>query len=122
MDEYFVIIRGVPAKDDGWSENREGASWDELQRGKCPDCGGDWVWFEAGYVSGTRKCLGKPTRTMDNPSFPDGKQNTYNPCGGCGSMFSAIPGRNPTIQRARFYQQGLDPGHIHPNKEQVSLK
>ena len=29
----------------------------------CPDCGGDLVWYEAGYTPGTRKCMGKPTTT-----------------------------------------------------------
>ncbi len=26
----------------------------------CPDCGGDLVWWEAGYVPGTRNCVGLP--------------------------------------------------------------
>lgn len=34
-----------------------GAWWD-VPLPACPDCGGEIVWYEAGYVPGTRKCLG----------------------------------------------------------------
>jgi len=35
-------------------------AWWEVPLPRCPDCGGDLVWYEAGYVPGTRKCLGVP--------------------------------------------------------------
>lgn len=38
-----------------------GRAWWEVPLPACPDCGGDLVWYEAGYVPGTRKCMGKPT-------------------------------------------------------------
>lgn len=63
MSEYSVTIKGETAEDDGlrveipvWADDW----WGNLQVGRCPDCGGDWVWYEAGYVPGTRKCLGVP--------------------------------------------------------------
>ena len=34
-------------------------AWWEVPLPPCPKCGGDLVWYEAGYVPGTRKCLGK---------------------------------------------------------------
>jgi hypothetical protein len=77
--DYQVIIKGELEEDDGWSVDWPGAGWMNLQSGICPDCCGEWVWAEAGYVPGTRKC----------------RQ--------CGSMFSAMPGRKPTIQRERCY-------------------
>lgn len=35
-------------------------AWWEVPLPSCPKCGGDFVWYEAGYVPGTRKCMGKP--------------------------------------------------------------
>ena len=48
----------------------EGAWWD-VPLPQCPDCGDDVVWYEAGYVPGTRKCVGlpiggRPTTLMDS--------------------------------------------------------
>ena len=47
----------------------------------CPDCGGDIVWYEAGYVPGVRKCLGRPIGRTDG-------RPVYDQEGGCGSMFT----------------------------------
>ena len=59
----------------------EGAWWD-VPLPPCPDCGGDLVWWEAGYVPGTRRCLGAPLRVG-----PDG-EGVYDVEGGCGSLFT----------------------------------
>lgn len=58
MSEHF-IIRGklVAATPENTIEIPRPTGWDENQTGECPDCGGVWVWFEAGNVPGTRKCL-----------------------------------------------------------------
>lgn len=56
-------------------------AWWDVPLPPCPDCGGELVWFEAGYVPGTRRCMGPPVGgTDDAPS--------YELDGGCGSMFS----------------------------------
>lgn len=47
----------------------------------CPDCGGDVVWYEAGYVPWARRCVGQPIREDDG--LP-----VYDDEGGCGSMFT----------------------------------
>jgi len=39
----------------------DGAWW-EILLPPCPKCGGDLVWYEAGYVPGTRKCMGIPLK------------------------------------------------------------
>lgn len=83
MSEYIVRIGGEESEDDGWTGELPGAGWEFAQAGECPDCGGKWVWFEAGYVPGTRKCLN------------------------CGSMFSVQQARQQggswTLRRERFY-------------------
>ena len=62
-------------------------AWYDVPLPPCPDCGGDLVWWEAGYVPGTghipgtRKCVGQPTGKSDG-------RPTYDPDGGCGSLFS----------------------------------
>jgi hypothetical protein len=56
MSDYSVIIKGATTKDDGWEEPLPGNAWEHSQEGKCPDCGGKWVWAEAGNVPGTREC------------------------------------------------------------------
>lgn len=53
-----------------------GAWWD-VPLPACPDCGGTLVWWEAGYVPGTRRCVG--------PQRADGSHDVD---GGCGSLFS----------------------------------
>jgi hypothetical protein len=63
-------------------------AWWEVPLPSCPECGGDIIWFEAGYVPGTRKCMGKPIKITDDQHFPDGKRKSYNPNDGCGAMFS----------------------------------
>ena len=70
MDAYFADI-GPIGGEDGC------IAWHEMPLPACPDCGGDLVWWEAGYVPGTRKCLGHEVLA--------GK---YDPNGGCGSLFS----------------------------------
>lgn len=60
-------------------------AWWEVALPPCPDCGADIVWYEAGYVPGTRKCTG------------------------CGSMFSVQRSRESgkisglALERERFY-------------------
>lgn len=58
-----------------------GAWWEVPLTGLCPDCGGDLVWWEAGYVPGTRKCLGHPVSYSDQGP-------RYDTDGGCGSLFA----------------------------------
>lgn len=64
MSEYQVRIRGEEREDDGLSiemgSTRAGKAWWEIPLPQCPDCGGDLVWYEAGYVPGTRACKGEP--------------------------------------------------------------
>jgi hypothetical protein len=55
-DNYKVIIKGKVVRDDGFRQDLPGSSWDLAQEGTCPDCGGTWVWAEAGNVPGTREC------------------------------------------------------------------
>ncbi len=56
--------------------------WWSVPLPPCPDCGGDLVWYEAGYVPGARRCMGaRIGGTIEAPS--------YDHDGGCGSMFSA---------------------------------
>lgn len=59
-DSYMVQVAGRLVDDDGLRVEMgpvTGAWWD-LPLPACPDCGGDVVWHEAGYVPGTRKCQG----------------------------------------------------------------
>lgn len=51
-----TLIRDQMAADDGWQAIIRPGGWEHLQEGRCPDCGGTWVWYEAGYVPGARKC------------------------------------------------------------------
>lgn len=71
MSEYQVKIRGEYADDDGlrieMPKTEPHQAWYEIDLPPCPDCGGDIIWWEAGYVPGTRKC------------------------NGCGSLFSVRP-------------------------------
>lgn len=70
-------------------------AWWEVPLPPCPDCGGDLVWYEAGYVPGTRKCMGKPT----GPG-----EKTYDQDGGCGSLFNVhTEGGHAILVRERFY-------------------
>lgn len=91
---YLVRIQQNLIEDDGWYQElvlNENEAWYNAELPSCPDCGGDLVWFEAGYVPGTRKCLGKP---IDD--------KTYLIKNGCGSMFNFD--FNPfKIRRERFY-------------------
>jgi hypothetical protein len=55
--------------------------WWDVPLPPCPDCGGDLVWYEAGYVPGARRCMGAPiSRDEHGPAYAQD--------GGCGSMFS----------------------------------
>jgi hypothetical protein len=102
-DDYQVRIRDELTEDDGLALDLgplgPGEAWWEKPLPPCPDCGGALVWFEAGYVPGTRKCLGAAIGTT-----PDGRA-TYDPDGGCGSMFAVrTPEGGPvTLRRERFY-------------------
>jgi hypothetical protein len=63
MTEYEVQIKGRRAPDDGLTINMGvlgNRAWHEVPLPACPDCGGDLVWYEAGYVPGTRRCMGLP--------------------------------------------------------------
>ena len=101
-DDYHVIIRGEPADDDGLRiemgrVQRDASMWD-LSLPRCPDCGGDMVWYEAGYVPGTRKCLGAPVGRT-----PDGRPE-YDTASGCGSMYSVqIDDGAVYVRRERMY-------------------
>lgn len=58
-DTYHVCIRGATGADDGLTIDMPRAQdqpWYDVPLPDCPDCGGDLVWFEAGYVPGTRRC------------------------------------------------------------------
>lgn len=59
---HAVLIRDEMTDDDGLSIDMgalaAGVAWWEVPLPPCPDCGGQVVWWEAGYVPGTRKCLG----------------------------------------------------------------
>jgi hypothetical protein len=84
MREYQVVIRGEHVEDDGYRQDlecAEGQAWYEVALPACPDCGGDLVWWEAGYAPGTRRCLGRSIGTR-------GGQPAYREDGGCGSLFS----------------------------------
>ena len=59
MNEYSVKIKGEFMDDDGLRVEIKTVPndfWGNLQSGRCPDCGGEWIWHEAGNVPGTRKC------------------------------------------------------------------
>jgi predicted RNA-binding Zn-ribbon protein involved in translation (DUF1610 family) len=56
MSDYLVRIGCAYVADDGLLLDLPGSSWDQAQTGTCPDCGGTWVWAEAGNVPGTREC------------------------------------------------------------------
>lgn len=95
--QYKVRIKGKLTKDDGWREDRPN-NWDDNQQGVCPDCGGDWLWYEAGYVPGTRKCLGQPIGEDEHGN------HRYDVDGGCGSLFSVQQqGEQWYLRRERFY-------------------
>lgn len=103
MNDYEVKIRGEYTEDDGLRLDlgplAERTAWWEHPLPPCPDCGGDVVWYEAGYTPGARKCLG--------PRLP-GSQQSYEEDGGCGSMFEVHGAgdagqRHIVLTRARFY-------------------
>lgn len=94
--DYEVRIRGEYAQDDGLTIDlgtlRPGQAWWEVPLPACPDCGGDIVWYEAGYLPGTRRCMGK--RNEDG-AYADG---------GCGSFFLVeTENRHFILTRSRFY-------------------
>ena len=98
MADYTVLTKGEYAQDDGLCIEmpRQGdLRWYELLLPPCPDCGGDLVWAEAGYVPGTRKCMGRPV----------GPGPAYEESNGCGSMFSIMTaqGGRVWLRRERFY-------------------
>ena len=86
MSEYQVKIRGEYADDDGlrieMPRTTPYQAWHEIPLPACPDCGGDLVWYEAGHVPGTRKCMGQPDH-HDQDDEP-----VYREENGCGSLFS----------------------------------
>ncbi|HUW12476.1 MAG TPA: hypothetical protein VM537_22310 [Anaerolineae bacterium] len=66
MTGHRVRIRGLECDDDGLCmemgamPSGAGEAWWLMPLPLCPDCGGDLVWWEAGYVPGTRACGGEP--------------------------------------------------------------
>ena len=82
---YQVQIGEELAADDGWQQplvrQEETQAWWDVPLPACPDCSEELVWYEAGYVPGTRKCQG------------------------CGSLFhvDAEPERGLFIRRERLY-------------------
>lgn len=62
MSEHTCIIRGETAEDDGLEIDMgpTHGDWATVPLPRCPDCGGDLIWWEAGYVPGTRRCVGAP--------------------------------------------------------------
>jgi len=82
MREYDVRIGESYTSDDGYEDTVPAPDgWGDIQVGDCPDCGGQWVWAEAGLVPGARECTQ------------------------CGSRFSAEPLADGTakITRLRHY-------------------
>lgn len=103
MRDYTVVIKGTRTEDDALTiemgQVRPGQAWWDLPLPPCPDCGGDVVWYEAGYVPGTRKCMGRPV----DHDVRDGAA-IYAQDGGCGSLFSVqTTTRRVTLRRERFY-------------------
>jgi hypothetical protein len=95
---YQVQIKGRLVEDDGFRESRP-SGWDANQTGTCPDCGGDWVWAEAGHVPGTRQCMGMPVAGVTSDVI-GGKAYL----GGCGSFFSVQQGKGGWfLRRERYY-------------------
>ena len=90
-----VIIKGEENENDGLSINMGpvNGSWYDISLPPCPDCGGDVVWFEAGYVPGTRKCVGK----INN-------NGRYAIDGGCGSFFSVAVHDNHVYLERQIFQ------------------
>lgn len=63
MGKHYVVIRGERAGDDGYHQDLDcgpDQAWYDAPLPTCPDCGGDLIWWEAGYVPGTRACAGEP--------------------------------------------------------------
>jgi predicted RNA-binding Zn-ribbon protein involved in translation (DUF1610 family) len=64
-------------------------AWYDVPLPACPDCGGEVVWAEAGYVPGTRQCTG------------------------CGSLFSVQTERVPDPPAKPVkYSYECDNGHV----------
>jgi ribosomal protein S27AE len=63
----LTIIRGEVAESDGYQVEVIPGGWEHLQTGTCPDCGGTWVWAEAGSVPGARKCTTCGSQFMAEP-------------------------------------------------------
>lgn len=104
---YFVQGRYVSADDAAdvaviSEEKPDSCGWWEVPLPPCPDCGGDLVWWEAGYVPGTRKCLGQPEGHEDGLPL-------YDQDGGCGSLFTveSMPDELTSVQAAEAF--GLSP-------------
>jgi len=90
--EYLVRLKDEETEDDNLRVEIPldvDDFWRNLQSGTCPDCGGTWVWWEAGYVPGTRKCVGRPVGFCHNPTAPDPIPQ-FDIDGGCGSFFTVL--------------------------------
>lgn len=121
---YCVVTRGERRADDGFRAEilvDPDDWWKNLQSGECPDCGGTWVHWEAGYVPGTRRCVGQPTGYVTNPTMSD-PMPEFDPAGGCGSMFTVLGARYDddggddakrrgvaVLRRERFYWDDESP-------------
>ena len=106
MSDYRVRMQGETTDDDELTIDMgaiAGAWWD-VPLPACPDCGGDVVWYEAGFGPGTRKCMGQPVAVVDDAAYPDGKRRTYDEANSCGSMFSVqTDAGRASLRRERFY-------------------
>lgn len=104
MSEYHVLIKGEPADDDGLSIDMGAVgrrSWWDVPLPPCPDCGGDLVWYEAGYVPGTRKCIGEPIGgRVTNPIMD--RRVPYIGLGGDDDVRNGRPPRLATWERLRI--------------------
>lgn len=60
ISKFFASFRDHRPAPDDWVIDvacTPHDEWSNLQTGVCPDCGGTWVWAEAGQVPGTRICM-----------------------------------------------------------------
>jgi len=98
MSEYEVKIRGEYVADDGLSIRLEESAPGTVVMPPCPDCGGDVVCSQAGYVPGTVACVGPPVGTQANG------RPIYESENGCGSLLhQAGHWGQQVLTRERFF-------------------
>lgn len=104
MSDYRVQIKGELTDDDGLDIDMGGidGAWWTVPLPACPDCGGDLVWYEAGYVPGTRKCMGQPVAVLADAD--GGTRRRYDKANSCGSFFTVQTREGRAfLRRERFY-------------------